>query len=311
MGRFYQRDPYRGYNIYSMKKYVDKKRITAMVILSVMIVIILGMILYYSLDTISRLQIAKQYTNQVLQYQQEQEEKQAQLLAEQERIRKERLPNLTEKGKENIKNIYHSDTKRVFLTFDDGPSQNTNVILDILKQEEIKATFFVLGSRVETMPETTKRLYEEGHYIANHGYSHVYSSIYQSSEEVLNEFTRCNIAVQNAIGQTQYNSHLFRYPGGYIGGKYAEVKKQASSLLDQNGIAFVDWNALTGDSEKKDPSIEYLMNNLIHTTSGKNSVVILMHDSLAKTITVETLPQVIQYLREQGYEFKSFYDVIE
>ena len=111
--------------------------------------------------------------------------------------------------------IYRSETKRAFLTFDDGPSTVTPTILDTLKQQEIKATFFVLGSNVNAYPETVKRIYEEGHYIANHGYSHVYSSIYSTPQAVLDEYNKCNDAVKNVIGVPEYNSHLFRFPGGF------------------------------------------------------------------------------------------------
>ena len=115
-----------------------------------------------------------------------------------------------------MENIYNSEKKQAFLTFDDGPSVVTPTILDVLKQENVKASFFVLGSNVQAMPETVKRIYEEGHYIANHGYSHVYSSIYSSPEAVLEEYNKCNDAVKNAINVPEYNSHLFRFPGGLI-----------------------------------------------------------------------------------------------
>ena len=207
--------------------------------------------------------------------------------------------------------IYKFDTKRVFLTFDDGPSNNTHEILDILKQYNIKATFFVLGSQVQVFPETTNRIYNEGHYIANHGYSHKYSSIYQSPEQVLNEYNQCNEVVAKTINVPEYNSHLFRFPGGSVGGKYADLKKQAITLLDQNNILHIDWNSLTGDSEKANPTEEYLMDNLQKTTEGKNNLVVLMHDAQAKHITVETLPKVIEYLQQQGYTFKNFYEIIK
>ena len=197
------------------------------------------------------------------------------------------------------------------MTFDDGPSKNTKQILDVLKQYNIKATFFVLGSQVEIFPETTNRIYNEGHYIANHGYSHKYSYIYQSPEQVLNEFNQCNQIVANTINVPEYNSHLFRFPGGSVGGKYAELKKQAITLLEQNEILYIDWNSLTGDSEKANPTEEYLMNNLQKTTEEKNVVVVLMHDAQAKQITAETLPKVIEYLISQGYEFDNFYNIIK
>ena len=312
MGLFYNKGQYQGYNIYSMKKYVDKKRIILSCVVATILVITLMLTIYYIVDTSIRVKKSKKYEEQVIAYKQQLEEQEKIEKEKKEAERLSRIPNLTEEGKENIKNIYHSETaKRAFLTFDDGPSTNTKDILDLLLQRNIKATFFVLGTQVERMPETVKRIYEEGHYIANHGYSHVYSSIYSSPEAVLDEFNKCNQLVANAIQLPEYNSHLFRFPGGYYGGKYAEIKKQANEILKQNNIAHVDWNALTGDSEKQNPTKEYLMNNLQKTTQGKNSIVILMHDSQAKKVKVETLPEVIDYLQQQGYEFENFYSIIK
>ena len=307
MGIFRNKDQYEGYNIYSMKKYVDKKRITFIVIAIVAIIITLSMSIYYLVDTTVRVKKIKESERQIIEYKQQQQEE-----AKQKEIEKQaKIPKLTEQGKENLKNIYHTDKKVAYLTFDDGPSNNTHQILDILKQNNIKATFFVLGSQVEIFPETTNRIYNEGHYIANHGYSHKYSEIYQSPEQVLNEFNQCNQIVAKTINVPEYNSHLFRFPGGSVGGKYAELKNEAITLLEQNGILHIDWNSLTGDSEKVNPTEEYLMDNLQKTTEGKNSLVILMHDAQAKKITAETLPKVIEYLQQQGYSFESFYDIIK
>lgn len=307
MRLFWGKDQYQGYNIYSMKKYVDKKRIIFNIIVSVITIITLALVIYYIVDTSLRVKKSKQYAAQIIEYQKQQEE----LEKQQEAERQAKIPKLTNEGKENLKNIYHSETKRAFLTFDDGPSKNTNDILNILKDNNIKATFFVLGSQVEIFPETTNRIYDEGHFIANHGYSHKYSSIYQSTEQILNEYNQCNQIVANTINVPEYNSHLFRFPGGSVGGKYAKIKSQAVPVLEQNDILYVDWNSLTGDSEQVNPTEEYLMNNLQKTTEGKNSLVVLMHDSQAKKITVDFLPKVIEYLRQQGYEFESFYSIIE
>lgn len=210
-----------------------------------------------------------------------------------------------------MENIYKSDTKRAFLTFDDGPSTVTSKILDILKQENVKATFFVLGSNVEQRQDMVKRMYDEGHYIANHGYSHTYSQIYSSPQAVLEEYNLCNDKVKNAIEVPEYNSHLFRFPGGLAGGKYAEMKQQARDLLSQNDILNVDWNALTGDAETNNLSVDFELSRLSQTIGSKNSVVILMHDAAAKSVTADALSQIISNLREQGYEFKNFYDIIK
>lgn len=284
-------------------KFTTKEKV---LIIIIMILMILGIIIIW-----------RQYINvakanaEYKSYQEQLQEIIAKEQEENERRRREKLPNLTEEGIQNINHIYSSDTKRAFLTFDDGPSSNTNQILDILKEREIKATFFVLGSNVEKNPETVKRIYEEGHFIANHGYSHIYSSIYQSAETVLEEYNKCNQAIRNAIDEQEYDSHLFRFPGGLVGGKYAEVKSQANDLLLHNNIVHVDWNALNGDSETTKPTIEYEMQRIAETTKDKQSVVILMHDAKAKKVTVEALPSIIDYLKEQGYEFKNFYEIIK
>ena len=305
MGLFHNRERYKGYNIYSMKKYIDKKRLLFGLVVGLMVIITLILIIYYTVDTSVRLKKIKQYEEQIIAHKQD-------IIELEQKVEKERkIPQLTDVGKENVKNIYQSETKRAFLTFDDGPSTNTDAILDILNQNNIKATFFVLGTQVKAMPETVKRVYNEGHYIANHGYSHIYSSIYSSPEQVLNEFNLCNQLVADTLGVPEYNSHLFRFPGGTVGGKYQKVKKQAIQLLEENKITYVDWNSLTGDSEQSNPTEEYLMNNLVNTTSNKNSVVVLMHDAQAKKVTVDVLQKVIDYLRQQGYEFKNFYDIIK
>lgn len=307
MGLFWSKDQYQGYNIYSMKKYVDKKRIIFNIIVIMMTIITLMLVIYYVVDTSLRVKKSKKYAEQIIEYQKQQEEIEKQKEIE----RQAKIPKLTDVGKEKLKNIYKSETKVAYLTFDDGPSRNTQQILDILKQYNIKATFFVLGSQVEIFPETTNRIYNEGHYIANHGYSHRYSNIYESPEQVLNEYNQCNQIVANTINVPEYNSHLFRFPGGFVGGKYAQIKKEARTILEQNNILYVDWNSLTGDSEKVNPSEEYLMNNLQNTTEGKNSLVVLMHDAQAKKVTVDFLPKVIEYLTQQGYEFDNFYSIIK
>ena len=164
---------------------------------------------------------------------------------------------------------------------------------------------------MEAKPELVKRMYDEGHFVANHGYSHIYSQIYASPENVLNEYNQCNDSIKKAIGENEYNSHLFRFPGGLAGGKYASIKSQANELLEQNNIAHVDWNALNGDAETNNLSPEFEISRIHETTEGKNSIVVLMHDSPAKSVTADTLPQIIATLRDKGYEFKNFYEIIK
>lgn len=308
----------KGYNYrfisYNDFQYNSRNRNKTKSIVIMFVILIIIILLIMTINIQSNIQSSEDSASIAIMQSQLEEEKQ---LKEQERIRKEeeerraKLPVLTEVGKQNMENIYHSEIKRVFLTFDDGPSNNTHQILDTLKNENVKATFFMLGRNVEIFPETTKRVYNEGHYIANHGYTHEYSSIYSSPQAVLDEYVRCNNAVKNALGEPEYNSHLFRFPGGLPGGKYASIKQEAKQLLTDNNILSIDWNSLTGDAETSHPEQEKLMQKLKDTSDGKNSLVILMHDAEAKKVTADMLPDIITYLREQGYEFKSFYDIIK
>ncbi len=212
---------------------------------------------------------------------------------------------------DSVKNIYNgTDGKRVFLTFDDGPTKEvTPHILDILDKYNIKATFFVLGTRVEQNPDILKREYDSGHYIANHSFSHKYSSIYKSADSVLEEYNRTENAIRVALGNNSYSSNLFRFPGGSYGGQYEKIKKEARKKLNENGIAYLDWSALTYDAEGAKTK-DAILSNLKETINGWDNVVILMHDAADKKITYETLEDVIKYLQGKGYNFKNIYDIM-
>lgn len=221
------------------------------------------------------------------------------------------LPQPNENAKQIIKDIYYSDEKQVYLTFDDGPSKDiTPQILDILKEYDVKATFFVLGARVELYPDTLKREFNEGHYIANHGYSHSYSQIYRNPDTVFEEFINCENVIKTALGREEYNSYLFRFPGGSTGGRYASVKAQARELFDSYGIAFTNWNCLTGDAENKTTK-EACIEEMIRTKGDQNSIILLMHDANDKHQTVDALPEIIEYYKNEGYTFKTFYEIFK
>lgn len=230
---------------------------------------------------------------------------------EEEKVEEEiKLPVYTEDAKNRMATIYDGEEKVAYLTFDDGPSTNvTPQILKILEEENVKATFFVLGSRVEKSPELVKQAYEAGHYIANHGYSHDYKAIYSSAQAVLDEYNKTEETIRNAIGIPEYSSYLFRFPGGSSGGKNAKQKKEGMKILDENNVAHINWNSLTRDAEGK-PTAESIVNDLKTSVNGKNKVVVLMHDTNAKQLTADTLRENISYLREQGYIFKNFYDIM-
>lgn len=228
----------------------------------------------------------------------------------QEENANETVGKLTKEQIQAINHIYNSDEKRAFLTFDDGPSSSvTPKILDTLKEENVKATFFVLGTMVKSNPEILKREAEEGHYIANHGYSHIYKNIYKNETAPLEEYKKTNKLIQDALENPNYESNVFRFPGGSVGGYYDKMKKKAKKVFTENNIAYLDWNALTYDADGASTK-EEIMKNLKNTCGNQNSVVILMHDAPNKDLTAKTLPDVISYLKEKGYTFYNLYDIL-
>ena len=243
--------------------------------------------------------------------------RQNEIIEEQEKIRAEeernekRYAKLSSEDIDKFVKIYrHSDVKRVFLTFDDGPSKTvTPLILDLLKKENVKANFFVLGSRVEQNPEVLRRIYEEGHFIGNHGYSHKYSKIYESVDSVLNEYNVTNQIIKRTLKIDKFESLVFRFPGGVHGGFYNDLKLEAANKLKEEGIANVDWNALTNDAAGATTK-EAIMENFYKTTKDLTSIVLLMHDAPDKILTYECLTDIIHYLKDNGYKFETMYEAI-
>ena len=221
------------------------------------------------------------------------------------------LPVFNENGVQEIKDIYLSEEKQVYLTFDDGPSKDiTPKILDILNHYNVKATFFVLGARVELYPETLKREFDEGHYIANHGYSHIYSKIYTNRDTVFEEYAQTEQCIKTALNNPDFNTYLFRFPGGSSGGRYERIKAEARELFNSYGIAFTNWNCLTGDAENK-TTAEACINEMLRTKGNQNSIILLMHDANDKQQTVDALPGIIEYFMNEGYTFKNFYEIFK
>lgn len=293
---------------------VNKRKITIVIatLLIVEVIAVIGGIKYadhkYAKEEAIKLQ------EKAAQIEQAEAEKKAEKEREeqakiQERIQKTSQP-FNEEQQYNILHIYKSDTKRVFLTFDDGPSETvTPLILDLLKEENVPATFFTLGTNVKRHPEIVRREFDEGHYVANHGYSHKYSAVYASPQATFDEYNYTENAIKEALENENYKSNLFRFPGGSNGGYYDSLKQESKALLRENGIVHLDWNCLSKDAEGAH-STESLIQNIKDTADGKYSVVVLMHDSSDKILTYESLKEVINYFRENGYEFKNIYDII-
>lgn len=296
------------YYNYDLTMITPKKKRWKIVVIVLIVLTIIGMSIFAGIEYAKYVKDKKEEEQLILEEQKIQEQNRIAEEAEKKRL-KNSLP-LAEEQIQSVENIYSSEEKRVFLTFDDGPTTTvTPLILDLLKEENIKATFFVLGNRAKANPDLIKREFDEGHYIANHGYTHKYSSIYVSAQTVLDEYNYAEGCIQEALENPDYHSRVFRFPGGSVGGYYSLIKTQAKQLLRQNSIASLDWNALTRDAEGA-KTTEKLVENLKLTIGQKQSVVILMHDAYDKILTYQALPEIIQYLKDNGYAFKNLYDIL-
>lgn len=191
------------------------------------------------------------------------------------------------------------NVKIAYLTFDDGPSKHvTPRILDILKENDIKATFFVQGQNVKLYPELIKRINDEGHAIGHHSYTHNYKYLYANYDNFMSDIYKTEKELQNVLGP-EYKTHLLRLPGGGFGSKKKFVDHAASK-----GYINYNWNALNGDAEGNGFSKQRLLSRLKETVGKQKNVIILQHDTDAKKSTAEYLPEAISYLKSEGFEFR-------
>ena len=190
--------------------------------------------------------------------------------------------------------------KVAYLTFDDGPDdRNTMAVLDILKEEKVPATFYVVGKRAESYPDTVKRMAEEGHAVGNHSYDHDYGRLYASPQAFLAEMEQTDEIFMRILGMRPL---ILRAPGGVVGhfnDSYWEALREA-------GYVEHDWNVSSADAAPGHPVAQDFIDNINGQTenvSESHAAIILMHCSEGHEETVKALPEIIRLLREKGYQF--------
>lgn len=194
--------------------------------------------------------------------------------------------------------------KIAYLTFDDGPSKNTSKILDILKKYNIRATFFVNGK--PGFKDIYIRIYKEGHGIGNHTYCHEYNEIYTSVDDFKSDVNKLNrLLIEYGIKP----NHMLRFPGGSnntVSKKYGGdiIMEELVQVMSEEGYKYYDWNVTSGDACSQGLTKDAIVQNVINGCKGKKNAVILFHDLNPKISTVEALPEIIEYLLSENYEFK-------
>lgn len=194
-----------------------------------------------------------------------------------------------------------SDEKIVYLTLDDGPSDNTQAVLDILDKYNAKATFFVTGEMPE-YKDMIKAAYDKGHTIGMHTYSHDYAKVYASVDAYFQDLDQIGQMVQEEIG---YVPCFIRFPGGSsntVSKKYtAGIMSTLVQEVQNRGYQYYDWNGSSGDGSVR--TTEELVAQA--TSFDSNNIILLCHDSHGKQTTVEALPQIIEHYQSLGYTFKA------
>ncbi len=213
------------------------------------------------------------------------------------------LKEARQKSSEDIKEST-SSVKKAYLTFDDGPSTNTDRILDILDQYNVKGTFFTIGRFSDSYKEQYKRIVNEGHVLGMHSYSHSYTEIYESKDAFTADLNHVQYVLYDITGQIPT---IYRFPGGSSNLVSPVSMHEFIDVLDERGIVYYDWNINSGDADTSLLSKEQIIDNVftgikaLETPEERNEVMILFHDLSQKTTTVEALPAVIEGLQAQGY----------
>ena len=193
----------------------------------------------------------------------------------------------------------------IYLTFDDGPSSNiTPLILDVLKEEDVKATFFIINYD-SVGEELIKREIAEGHSIGLHGYSHTYSEIYQNEDTYMNNL---NVLQEKLKDSTGIVSKITRFPGGSsntVSKKYNEgIMYRLINLVQERGYKYYDWNVDSNDAGSA-KNKDQVYNNVVTHLKPNRVNIVLMHDFGKSSKTLEALRDIIRFGKENGYTFET------
>lgn len=190
-----------------------------------------------------------------------------------------------------------AEEKQVYLTFDDGPSTLvTGRVLDVLRDEHVRATFFIVSERVRGREDVLRRIVREGHTPGVHSACHRYGDIYKNDDALRRDAAECAAVIERVTGVTP---RVYRFPGGL-----GNARRDA--VIGGEGYEIVRWNAVCGDEEIANASPARLLEETVRTSEGKRRVVLLLHDSAPHRATAEALPAIIGWFRAQGYLFCAF-----
>lgn len=219
--------------------------------------------------------------------------------AQEKEVKTTKEPKKASTAEPTIKPTDDTTTKKVYLTFDDGPGSQTGEILDILKKNHVKATFFVTGKEDTSSKKIYQRIVKEGHTLAMHSYSHIQDVIYDSKEAFEKDLKQINRCLYEATG---VRTKFYRFPGGSSTQNTSLPIQNFIDVLKKNHYLYLDWNVISPDINNANATKEQVVTGVMQGVDAYDTAVVLMYDVADKPMTVKALPSIIKQIKAKNYE---------
>ena len=219
--------------------------------------------------------------------------------AQEKEVKTAKAPKKASTAEPTIKPTDDTTTKKVYLTFDDGPGSQTGKILDILKKNHVKATFFVTGKEDASSKKIYQRIVKEGHTLAMHSYSHIQDVIYDSKEAFEKDLKQINRCLYEATG---VHTKFYRFPGGSSTQNTSLSIQNFIDVLKKNHYLYLDWNVISPDINNANATKEQVVTGVMQGVDAYDTAVVLMYDVADKPMTVKALPSIIKQIKAKNYE---------
>lgn len=219
--------------------------------------------------------------------------------AQEKEAKTTKAPKKATTAEPTIKPTDDTTTKKVYLTFDDGPGSQSGKILDILKKNHVKATFFVTGKEDASSKKIYQRIVKEGHTLAMHSYSHIQDVIYDSKEAFEKDLKQINRCLYEATG---VHTKFYRFPGGSSTQNTSLPIQNFIDVLKKNHYLYLDWNVISPDINNANATKEQVVTGVMQGVDAYDTAVVLMYDVADKPMTVKALPSIIKQIKAKNYE---------
>ena len=219
--------------------------------------------------------------------------------AQEKEVKTTKAPKKATTAEPTIKPTDDTTTKKVYLTFDDGPGSQSGKILDILKKNHVKATFFVTVKEDASSKKIYQRIVKEGHTLAMHSYSHIQDVIYDSKEAFEKDLKQINRCLYEATG---VHTKFYRFPGGSSTQNTSLPIQNFIDVLKKNHYLYLDWNVISPDINNANSTKEQVVTGVMQGVDAYDTAVVLMYDVADKPMTVKALPSIIKQIKAKNYE---------